>query len=134
MLIGTVTALLAGGSSLAMAQQYGGPNGSQPLVMAPAGGPAYAPGYAGPYAYSYEQPGPFGWAPYSDAMAAAGHPEAPLASCTISTRPRTTEAATIAEGQLLLHGVMSAFDPKRSPRDARSPEHYRAGSRVSPNH
>jgi len=64
MLIGTVTALLAGGSSLAMAQQYGGPNGSQPLVMAPAGGPAYAPGYAGPYAYSYEQPGPFGWAPY----------------------------------------------------------------------
>ena len=66
MLIGTVTALLAGGSSLAMAQQYGGPNGSQPLVMAPAGGPAYAPGYAGPYAYSYEQPGPFGWAPYSD--------------------------------------------------------------------
>ena len=28
MLIGTVTALLAGGSSLAMAQQYGGPNGS----------------------------------------------------------------------------------------------------------
>ena len=65
MLIGTVTALLAGGSSLAMAQQYGGPNGSQPLVMAPAGGP-YAPGYAGPYAYSYEQLGPFGWAPYSD--------------------------------------------------------------------
>ena len=63
-LIGTVTALLAGGSSLAMAQQYGGPNGSQPLVMAPAGGPAYAPGYAGPYTYSYEQPGPFGWAPY----------------------------------------------------------------------
>ena len=57
-LIGTVTALLAGGSSLAIAQQYGGPNGSQPLVMAPAGGPAYAPGYAGPYAYSYEQPGP----------------------------------------------------------------------------
>ena len=42
MLIGTVTALLAGGSSLAMAQQYGGPNGSQPLVTAPAGGPAYA--------------------------------------------------------------------------------------------
>ena len=40
------------------------PNGSQQLVMAPAGGPAYAPGYAGPYAYSYEQPGPFGWAPY----------------------------------------------------------------------
>ena len=72
------------------------PNGSQQLVMAPAGGPAYAPGYAGPYAYSYEQPGPFGWAPYSDAMAAAGHPEAPLASCTISTRPRTTKAATIA--------------------------------------
>ena len=34
--------------------------------MAPAGGPAYAPGYAGPCAYSYEQPGPFGWAPYSD--------------------------------------------------------------------
>jgi len=64
MLIGTVTSLLAGGSSLAIAQQYGGPNGSQPLVMAPAGGPAYAPGYAGPYAYSYEQPGPFGWAPY----------------------------------------------------------------------
>ena len=48
LLIATVTALLAGGSSLAMAQQYGGPNGSQPLVMAPAGGPAYAPGYAGP--------------------------------------------------------------------------------------
>ena len=96
MLIGTVTALLAGGSSLAMAQQYGGPNGSQLLVMAPAGGPAYALGYVGPYAYSYEQPGPFGWAPYSDAMAAAGHPEAPLASCTISTRPRTTKAATIA--------------------------------------
>jgi hypothetical protein len=23
----------------------------------------YAPGYA-PYAYSYEQPGPFGWVPY----------------------------------------------------------------------
>jgi hypothetical protein len=45
MLIGTVTALLAGGSSLAMAQyaQYGGPNGSQLLVTAPAGGPAYAP-------------------------------------------------------------------------------------------
>ena len=64
MLLGTVTALLAGGSSLAMAQQYGGPNGSQPLVMAPAGGPAYAPGYAGSYTYSYEQPGPFGWAPY----------------------------------------------------------------------
>ena len=64
MLIGTVTALLAGGSSLAMAQQYGGPNGSQPLVMAPAGGPAYAPGYAGPYAYSYGQPGPFGWQSY----------------------------------------------------------------------
>ena len=63
-LIGTVTALFAGGSSLAMAQQYGGPNGSQPLVMAPAGGPAYAPGYAGPYAYSYAEPGPFGWAPY----------------------------------------------------------------------
>ena len=41
MLIGTVTALLAGGSSLAMAR-YGGPNGSQPLVTAPAGGPAYA--------------------------------------------------------------------------------------------
>ena len=64
MLIGTVTALLAGGSSLAMAQQYGGPNGSQLLVMAPAGEPAYALGYVGPYAYSYEQPGPFGWAPY----------------------------------------------------------------------
>ena len=62
--IGTVTALLAGGSSLAMAQQYGGPNGSQPLVMAPAGGPAYAPGYTGSYTYSYEQPRPFGWAPY----------------------------------------------------------------------
>ena len=48
MLIGTVTALLAGGSSLAMAQyaQYGGPNGSQLLVTAPAGGPAYAgPGH-----------------------------------------------------------------------------------------
>ena len=42
-----------------MAQQYGGPNGSQPLVMARAGGPAYDPGYTGPYAYSYEQPGPF---------------------------------------------------------------------------
>ena len=42
MLIGTVTALLAGGSSLAMAR-YGGPNGSQLLVTAPAGGPAYAP-------------------------------------------------------------------------------------------
>ena len=41
-----------------MAQQYGGPNGSQPLVMARAGGPAYDPGYTGPYAYSYEQPGP----------------------------------------------------------------------------
>jgi hypothetical protein len=59
MLIGTVAALLTGGSSLAMAQQYGGPNGSQPLVTAPAGGPAYA----GPYAYSYEQLGPFDWAP-----------------------------------------------------------------------
>jgi hypothetical protein len=23
-----------------------------------------APGFAGPYAYSSEQPGPFGWAPY----------------------------------------------------------------------
>ena len=30
------------------------------------------------------------------AMAVVGHPEAPLASCTISTRPRTTEPATIA--------------------------------------
>jgi hypothetical protein len=50
MLIGTVTALLAGGSSLAMAQyaQYGGPNGSQLLVTAPAGGPAYAPAAPGP--------------------------------------------------------------------------------------
>ena len=47
MLIGTVTALLAGGSSLAMAQ-YGGPNGSQLLVTAPAGGPAYAPAAPGP--------------------------------------------------------------------------------------
>ena len=92
----SLRATTKGRSSLAMAQQYGGRNGGQPLVMAPAVGPAYAPGYAGPYAYSYEQPGPFGWAPYSDAMAAAGHPEAPLASCTISTRPRTTKAATIA--------------------------------------
>jgi len=53
MLIGTVTALLAGGSSLAMAQYgsptgYGGPNGSSPLVTAPAGGPAYAPAAPGP--------------------------------------------------------------------------------------
>ena len=24
----------------------------------------YAPGYAGSYAYSYEQPGPFGWQSY----------------------------------------------------------------------
>jgi hypothetical protein len=53
MLIGTVTALLAGGSSLAMAQYggqtgYGGPNGSQLLVTAPAGGPAYAPAAPGP--------------------------------------------------------------------------------------
>ena len=31
---------------------------------------------------------------------AAGHPEVPLASSTISTRPRTTEAATIAERRL----------------------------------
>jgi hypothetical protein len=45
MLIGTVTALLVSGASLAMAGPtgYGGPNGSQPLVTAPAGGPAYAP-------------------------------------------------------------------------------------------
>jgi len=45
MLIGTVTALLVSGASLAMAGStgYGGPNGSQPLVTAPAGGPAYAP-------------------------------------------------------------------------------------------
>ena len=55
MLIGTVTALLAGGSSLAMAQyaQYGGPNGSQPLVTAPAGGPAYAPVAPGPGYLAY---------------------------------------------------------------------------------
>jgi hypothetical protein len=45
MLIGTVTALLVSGASLAMAETgYGGPNGSQPLVTAPAGGPAYAAG------------------------------------------------------------------------------------------
>jgi hypothetical protein len=25
----------------------------------------YAPGYPAPYAYSYEQPGAYGWAPYS---------------------------------------------------------------------
>ena len=25
----------------------------------------YAPGNAGPFAYSYEQPGTFGWVPYS---------------------------------------------------------------------
>jgi hypothetical protein len=43
-----VTALLAGGSSLAMAQQYGGPNGSQPLVTAPSGMPAYGPAAPGP--------------------------------------------------------------------------------------
>ena len=44
MLIGTVTALLVSGASLAMAGStgYGGPNGSQSLVTAPAGGPAYA--------------------------------------------------------------------------------------------
>ena len=60
----SLRATTKGRSSLAMAQQYGGPNGSQPLVMAPAVGPAYAPGCAGPYAYSYAQPGPFGWAPY----------------------------------------------------------------------
>ena len=94
MLIGTVTALLAGGSSLAMAQQYGGPNGSQPLVMAPAGGPAYAPGYAGPYTTPTSSRGLS--VGHLTAMAAAGHPEAPRASCTISTRPRTTKAATIA--------------------------------------
>ena len=36
-----VAALVAGGTSLAMAETgYGGPNGSQPLVTAPAGGPA----------------------------------------------------------------------------------------------
>jgi hypothetical protein len=45
MLIGTVTALLVSGASLAMAEtDYGGPNGSQPLVTAPVGGPAYAAG------------------------------------------------------------------------------------------
>jgi hypothetical protein len=26
--------------------------------------PTYYYGYAGPYAYPYEQPAPFGWAPY----------------------------------------------------------------------
>jgi nicotinamide mononucleotide (NMN) deamidase PncC len=39
-----VAALVASGTSLAMAETgYGGPNGSQQLVTAPAGGPAYAP-------------------------------------------------------------------------------------------
>ena len=39
-----VAALVASGTSLAMAEtSYGGPNGSQQLVTAPYGGPAYAP-------------------------------------------------------------------------------------------
>ena len=39
-----VAAIVASGTSLAMAETgYGGPNGSQQLVTAPAGGPAYAP-------------------------------------------------------------------------------------------
>ena len=63
MLIGTVTALLVSGASLAMAEtDYGGPNGSQPLVTAPAGGPAYAriADRGAAVRSSVERPNPFG--------------------------------------------------------------------------
>ena len=51
-----VTALLAGGSSLAMAQQYGGPNGSQPLATAPSGMPAYGLAAPGPSGTAHHHP------------------------------------------------------------------------------